>query len=186
MATRLKETDASSSTSARRVVLPRCLAQAGRSCRSGSRNVAHAPRLAPDELRSNYRGWPSVQRPARRFPRRAPVGAAGPRNIHPMQNRVGGTTLHYWAQSWRLNPWDFKVVSETTRRYGAGRIEIDRRDWPSATTSRAVLRQDRCEVGISGRPATSTGRLIHAATASRATQAACRCRRCVGPPSSRR
>ena len=31
-----------------------------------------------------------------------------------MMNAVGGTTLHYWAQSWRLNPWDFKVVSETT------------------------------------------------------------------------
>ena len=39
-----------------------------------------------------------------------------------MMNGVGGTSLHYWAQSWRLNPWDFKVVSETTRRYGASRI----------------------------------------------------------------
>jgi gluconate 2-dehydrogenase alpha chain len=39
-----------------------------------------------------------------------------------MMNAVGGTSLHYWAQSWRLSPWDFKVVSETTRRYGAGRI----------------------------------------------------------------
>ena len=52
--------------------------------------------------------------------------AAAPDNpraaIHPMMNGVGGTTLHYWAQSWRLNPWDFKVVSETTRRYGAGRV----------------------------------------------------------------
>jgi hypothetical protein len=32
---------------------------------------------------------------------------------------VGGTSLHYWAQSWRLNPWDFKVITETTQRYGA-------------------------------------------------------------------
>ena len=49
-----------------------------------------------------------------------------------MMNGVGGTTLHYWAQSWRLNPWDFKVVSETTRRYGAARIPAGStvEDWP--------------------------------------------------------
>ena len=49
-----------------------------------------------------------------------------------MMNGVGGTTLHYWAQSWRLNPWDFKVVSETTRRYGAGRVPQGStvEDWP--------------------------------------------------------
>ena len=53
-------------------------------------------------------------------------------SIHPMMNAVGGTTLHYWAQSWRLNPWDFKVVSETTRRYGASRIPKGStvEDWP--------------------------------------------------------
>ena len=39
-----------------------------------------------------------------------------------MMNAVGGTSIHYWAQSWRLNPWDFKVRSETIRRYGASRI----------------------------------------------------------------
>jgi gluconate 2-dehydrogenase alpha chain len=26
---------------------------------------------------------------------------------HPMMNAVGGTSIHYWAQSWRLKPWDF-------------------------------------------------------------------------------
>ena len=49
-----------------------------------------------------------------------------------MMNGVGGTTLHYWAQSWRLNPWDFKVVSETTRRYGAAPRPAGStvEDWP--------------------------------------------------------
>ena len=49
-----------------------------------------------------------------------------------MMNGVGGTTLHYWAQSWRLNPWDFKVVSETTRRYGRSRVPAGStvEDWP--------------------------------------------------------
>jgi gluconate 2-dehydrogenase alpha chain len=82
--------------------------------------------FAPDELRNNFRGWPqSVQKANREIPthrpnRNAPMSGRLP--IHPMMNAVGGTTLHYWAQSWRLNPWDFKVVSETTRRYGASRI----------------------------------------------------------------
>ena len=49
-----------------------------------------------------------------------------------MMNAVGGTSLHYWAQHWRLNPWDFKVVSETKRRYGASRIPKGStvEDWP--------------------------------------------------------
>jgi gluconate 2-dehydrogenase alpha chain len=52
--------------------------------------------------------------------------------LHVMMNGVGGTTLHYWAQSWRLSPWDFKVVSETKRRYGAARIPAGStvEDWP--------------------------------------------------------
>jgi gluconate 2-dehydrogenase alpha chain len=49
-----------------------------------------------------------------------------------MMNGVGGTTLHYWAQSWRLNPWDFKVVAEVTRRYGRARLPAGTtvEDWP--------------------------------------------------------
>ena len=82
--------------------------------------------FAPDELRNNFRGWPqSAQKANGEIPTHRPSASApySPRfPIHPMMNAVGGTTLHYWAQSWRLNPWDFKVVSETTRRYGAARI----------------------------------------------------------------
>lgn len=92
--------------------------------------------FAPDELRNNFRGWPhAAQKANREVPVHRP-NAAAPDNpraaIHPMMNGVGGTTLHYWAQSWRLNPWDFKVVSETTRRYGAARIPQGStvEDWP--------------------------------------------------------
>ena len=67
--------------------------------------------FAPDELRNNFRGWPqAVQKANREIPTHRPNAAAqySPRlAIHPMMNAVGGTTLHYWAQSWRLNPWDF-------------------------------------------------------------------------------
>jgi gluconate 2-dehydrogenase alpha chain len=92
--------------------------------------------FAPDELRNNYRGWPqSSQKANREIPVHRPSADApdSPRAaIHPMMNGVGGTTLHYWAQSWRLNPWDFKVVSETARRYGAARLPAEStvEDWP--------------------------------------------------------
>src|SRR5689334_19569253 len=92
--------------------------------------------FAPDELRNNFRGWPqSAQKANREIPthRATAASPAFPRlAIHPMMNAVGGTSLHYWAQSWRLNPWDFKVVSETKRRYGASRIPAGStvEDWP--------------------------------------------------------
>ena len=92
--------------------------------------------FAPDELRNNFRGWPQA---AQKCNREVPVhrpNASAPDNprapLHVMMNGVGGTTLHYWAQSWRLNPWDFKVVSETKRRYGAARVPSGStvEDWP--------------------------------------------------------
>src|ERR671910_3345784 len=92
--------------------------------------------FAPDELRNNVRGWPqAVQKANREIPTHRPNASApaSPRlAIHPMMNAVGGTSLHYWAQSWRLSPWDFRVVSETRRRYGASRIPPGStiEDWP--------------------------------------------------------
>ncbi len=91
--------------------------------------------FAPDEIRNNVRDWPqAVQKanhevPTHRVSATAPTTRA---SSHPMMNGVGGTTLHYWAQSWRLNPWDFKVVSETTRRYGRTRVPAGStvEDWP--------------------------------------------------------
>jgi len=91
--------------------------------------------FAPDELRNNYRGWPqSVQKANREVPVHRP-SASSPESrlrLHPMMNAVGGTSLHYYARSYRLHPWDFRVVSETTKRYGAGRIPAGStvEDWP--------------------------------------------------------
>ena len=85
--------------------------------------------FAPDEIRNNFRAWPqAVQKTHHEIPTHRPRANApsSPRlTVPPMLNAVGGTSLHYWAQSWRLNPWDFKVVSETTRRYGQiGRAHV--------------------------------------------------------------
>ena len=122
--------------------------------------------FAPDELRNNVRGWPqSVQKANREIPtHRANASAPySPRlTIHPMMNAVGGTTLHYWAQSWRLSPWDFKVVSETTRRYGASRIPRGStvEDWPFGLEELephydAVER----EIGVAGKAGNLNGRI---------------------------
>ena len=77
-----------------------------------------------------------------------------------MMNAVGGTTLHYWAQSWRLNPWDFKVVSETTRRYGASRVPAGStvEDWPFGLDELEPY-YDRVEyeIGVSGQAGNIAG-----------------------------
>jgi gluconate 2-dehydrogenase alpha chain len=120
--------------------------------------------FAPDELRNNYRGWPqSAQKANREIPVHRPNAAApdSPRaRIHPMMNGVGGTTLHYWAQSWRLNPWDFRVASETTRRYGAARIPSGStvEDWPIGLDDLEPF-YDRVEheIGVSGQAGNING-----------------------------
>jgi gluconate 2-dehydrogenase alpha chain len=112
--------------------------------------------FAPDEIRNNVRDWPfAVRKCATEVPttRRTRAETAVQRGGHPMMNGVGGTTLHYWAQSWRLNPWDFKVASETTRRYGASRIPSGStvEDWPFGYEELEPF-YDRIEheIGVSG------------------------------------
>jgi gluconate 2-dehydrogenase alpha chain len=113
--------------------------------------------LSPDELRNNVRGWPhSAQKTNREIPTHRPTASSpySPRlAIHPMMNAVGGTTLHYWAQSWRLNPWDFKVVSETRRRYGASRLPAGTtvEDWPFGLEElEPYYDKVEVEIGVSG------------------------------------
>ena len=112
--------------------------------------------FAPDEIRNNVRDWPmAVQKANREVPTHR-VNASAPTtraSSHPMMNGVGGTTLHYWAQHWRLNPWDFKVVSETTRRYGASRIPKGStvEDWPFGIEElEPYYDKVEYEIGVSG------------------------------------
>jgi gluconate 2-dehydrogenase alpha chain len=119
--------------------------------------------FAPDEIRNNVRSWPmAVQKanlevPTTRATANSPTSRPGG---HPMMNAVGGTTLHYWAQAWRLNPWDFKVVSETGRRYGAARLPAGTtvEDWPFGYEELEPY-YDRIEyeIGVSGRAGNLNG-----------------------------
>jgi gluconate 2-dehydrogenase alpha chain len=122
--------------------------------------------FAPDELRNNFRGWPqSAQKANSEVPTHRPNASAAysPRlPIHPMMNAVGGTSIHYWAQSWRLNPWDFKVVSETTRRYGAPRIPkgSTAEDWPFGLEElEPFYDKVEYELGVSGQAGNVQGRI---------------------------
>src|SRR2546422_4471841 len=112
--------------------------------------------MAPDELRY-IRSWPpKLQKVNDEIPTHRP-NASSPNTPrltdHPMMNGVGGTSIHYWAQSWRLNPWDFKVVSETTRRYGSSRIPSGStvEDWPAGYEElEPYYDKVEVEIGVSG------------------------------------
>ena len=120
--------------------------------------------MVPDELKLNRGLWPpgpqKVQGEVPTF--RANASAQAMRAArHPMMNAVGGTSMHYMAQAWRLNPWDFRVVSETQRRYGASRIPKGStvEDWP-LTYEELEPYYDKVEygIGVSGKAGNITGR----------------------------
>ncbi|HTE42752.1 MAG TPA: hypothetical protein VK629_18165, partial [Steroidobacteraceae bacterium] len=111
--------------------------------------------FAPDELRNNYRGWPmAVQKANSEAPTvRATAAGNAVQGGHPMMNGVGGTSLHYWAQHWRLNPWDFAVRSSTTKRYGAARLPAGTtvEDWPFGYDElESYYDKIEYELGVSG------------------------------------
>jgi gluconate 2-dehydrogenase alpha chain len=120
--------------------------------------------FAPDELRNNFRGWPmAVQKANREAPTvRATAAMNAVQGGHPMMNAVGGTSLHYWAQHWRLNPWDFRVVSETTKRYGAARLPKGTtvEDWPFGYEDLAPYYDHLdSELGVSGQAGNVNGKI---------------------------
>jgi gluconate 2-dehydrogenase alpha chain len=145
--------------------------------------------FAPDELRNNFRGWPqAAQKANTEIPTHRPNANApySPRAlIHPMMNGVGGTSLHYGAQSWRLNPWDFRIVSETARRYGAARIPKGStvEDWPFGIEEiEPYYDRVEYEIGVSGQAGNVGGALDPRGNIfeGRAREAI-RCRRCAAP-----
>lgn len=89
-----------------------------------------------DEVRNDIRDsmakWKSnnefpTSRPNAKVAATRPLGAVGP-----MMNAVGGTSIHWMTQSWRFTPWNFKMVSESIKRYGPNAIPKGSTsiDWP--------------------------------------------------------
>jgi gluconate 2-dehydrogenase alpha chain len=115
-------------------VLP--LAQAGLDVVGLEAGGRYSTRDYPaDEIRNDIRNWLGRAKVNEEVPtqRRLPTDTAGPA-IAPgrMMNGVGGTSIHWTCQSWRLMPWNFAERSETVRRYGAGAIPAGSTiaDWP--------------------------------------------------------
>jgi gluconate 2-dehydrogenase alpha chain len=120
--------------------------------------------MAPDELRLSRKAWPpGPQKTAAEAPTfRANASAVAVQGIHPMMNAVGGTSIHYWAQSCRLNPWDFKVRTETIRRYGASRIPKGStlEDWPfDYNELETYYEKVELAIGVSGKAGNINGKI---------------------------
>jgi gluconate 2-dehydrogenase alpha chain len=80
----------------------------------------------------------------------------------PMMNAVGGTSIHYATESWRLNPWNFKTRSETIKRYGAGALPKGSTvaDWPIAYEDiEPYYDKTEYEIGISGKAGNIQGKI---------------------------
>jgi gluconate 2-dehydrogenase alpha chain len=119
----------------------------------------------PDELHNNVRGLlTSVPKANREIPtvRDTPDSPTRRAQIHPMMNAVGGTSIHYWAQSWRLNPWDFKTRSEAKKRYGSSAIPARStlEDWPITYNDLEPFYEIvEHEVGVSGKAGNIRGKI---------------------------
>ena len=118
-----------------------------------------------DEIHNNVRALVTTgNKVAGEVPtvRRSPTETAVQQARHPMMNAVGGTSIHYHAQSWRLNPWDFRVRSATLERYGASYIPEDTtlEDWPvSYADMEPYYDHIEYEVGVSGTAGNLNGQI---------------------------
>ncbi len=119
----------------------------------------------PDEIHNNVRGLvTTVPKAKKEIPtfRTSPDAKARQAAAHPMMNAVGGTSIHYHAQSWRLKPWDFKTRSETIKRYGASLLPKGStlEDWPvSYDELEPYYDTVEHEVGVSGKAGNIQGKL---------------------------
>src|ERR1035437_8068540 len=145
-------------------VLP--LARAGLSVAGIEAGTWMAPKdYRADEIHNNVRRRvTSVPKAQREIPtaRANPSETGSQAAQHPMMNAIGGTSIHYWAQSWRLKPWDFRSRSETVRRYGPGALPMGStlEDWP-ITYDELEPYYDiiEWEVGVSGKAGNIQGRI---------------------------
>jgi gluconate 2-dehydrogenase alpha chain len=119
----------------------------------------------PDELHNNVRGLlTSVPKANREVPtvRSGPSSPTRRGTIHPMMNAIGGTSIHYWAQSWRLKAWDFKARTEAIKRYGASAIPKGStlEDWPIGYDDlEPHYELIEYEVGVSGKAGNLQGKI---------------------------
>lgn len=121
-----------------------------------------------DEIRNDIRHWLSRSKQLAEIPTWRPnaqVEASTTGIIIPMANAVGGTSLHYGMQWWRLLPWNFRQRSATIERYGEGMIPPNSTltDWP-ITYEDLEPYYDRVDylIGTSGKAGNLNGQIDEA------------------------
>jgi gluconate 2-dehydrogenase alpha chain len=118
-----------------------------------------------DEVRNDIRGWLgrtkfNHETPTHRLNASQPAGP--PKIVIGMVNAVGGTSIHYGMESWRLRPYNFKMRSETIKRYGAGVIPPNSTliDWPiSYADLEPYYDKVEYEIGVSGKAGNIKGKI---------------------------
>jgi gluconate 2-dehydrogenase alpha chain len=119
----------------------------------------------PDEIHNNVRGLlTSVPKARREIPtfRTNPSAPARQGATHPMMNAIGGTSIHYHAQSWRLNPWDFRARSLAIERYGVSAMPAGTtlEDWPITYGDlEPYYDMVEYEIGVSGKAGNLQGKI---------------------------
>lgn len=118
-----------------------------------------------DEIHNNVRSLVTTgNKVSKEIPsfRNTPEQVARQGARHPMMNAVGGTSIHYHAQSWRLNPWDFQIRSSTIARYGADYLPAGStvEDWPLSYADLEPFYDNiEYEVGVSGKAGNIQGQI---------------------------
>ena len=116
-----------------------------------------------DELRHDTQNWLGRAKANWEIPtvRSSADGVAEKGQGIVMMNGVGGSSVHYTGQSWRLHPYNFREHTEVLRRYGAGAIPpgVALADWPVQYDELEPY-YDRVErsIGISGKAGNVRGR----------------------------
>jgi gluconate 2-dehydrogenase alpha chain len=117
-----------------------------------------------DEVRNNILTWMGNSKFNRDAPTWRPNDKvkAVRRRTGPLMSAVGGSTIHYGAQSWRWAPWVFTARSSSIAHYGPGSIPPNSTltDWP-VTYSDLEPYYDKVEdaIGVSGLAGNIAGRL---------------------------
>ena len=120
----------------------------------------------PDEIHNNIRALVTTGSKARS---ETPTFRTGPGQVArraasgmTMMNAVGGTSIHYYANSWRFAPWDFKARSESIQRYGPNSIPSGTtlEDWPvSYDDLEAYYDTVEHEIGVAGKAGNLQGKI---------------------------
>ena len=120
-----------------------------------------------DEIRNdvrNYLGQPKAAKevPTWRLNASQPATQGGGISVI-MANGVGGSSIHYGMEQWRYTPWNFKVRSQSIKRYGANALPADATttDWPiSLADVEPYYDKVEYDMGVSGKAGNIKGKKI--------------------------